>query len=1094
MEQLLIISERNGKSVVSARDLWYFLDIKTEFSHWCKRMFEYGFNEGIDFTPILTESTGGRPTSDFALSIDCAKEISMIQRTEKGKQAREYFIACEKQLRSMEQPTLEEMTLKVITTLQHNVEEYKMRLAHANEVLLEQAPKVSYVNTVLEAPNLIPITIIAKDLGMSAKELNKLLSKKGVIFKQGETWYGVKAHTFEIITECTEEEMYRLEATYGHLYNVLGKKGLNCSLPKNGEFYHAKSDALSSKIILYDFNAFVTDDTRRFFFHNFCSLRYTASEPTHFRYLMPVFIFNGQAVKDPNMYYDGYQLPRDAVTPVNTPIDYTNNPSLITIGNGDNAISLPSDSGDQVQITAWYDGFPQINVFTGYVYDFLEGNQLYVNVASNTLNIVKYATDRNVIGKPKLQKKEATYQKIKLKAWFINENGTKDSIEIGDTVNGYLVEQFFYKVADKSTYQYLAEQALIKASQHKFNGEIETLLYPDCELFWKAQYTDIRYPSRTANYASLYEIPVINTGCLVTFRDGNINLPQIIAIDQVDQLLINCKTLVQYNKGNLGGMVKVIDLLGTGAKRWRIGPKDIGEQLGGANNYVDEKLNPQIRVLTPLGMGWAFFLIDYGQDTNPVFVTRLDQNDVEFDIIKRDIVMTGSGDTSDFVLTQNPSVQNGGILLRSKVAILNNPMYGIGLVEEVMGSHASIVTRELNRWKAQCMQDGATIAKWNASITPQGQLNLNNIEVMTPYVVQYGETIGDVIFNATGNIGNWSLILEANGFDTWTPVLNAGDVIIIPDTVVNDLNTLRQLADYPANNASVGLTARTSINGNFTELYNALQVPIKLPGVNANIIQAIGANTMVSGIAISPISGGPVTLRIGITANGEEILADTPINQFQPINAMEYFLAAGNLYFTFTSGAGVLNIRIDDTIVANLIALGFSNPSAEAIYNKFAEAAGVAVDNTITEIANSENIITNLLISKNGFGKVNYYTQAALAFQYGDDLIINTAINPDTAGNAIQLILKVATTDINGNLAPLSPAQLLAFQNYFLTFEILGLPVVIVSIAGELQDYIKQNVPGVKDYYIYNTTIDGLPFNGFTDLSSGYFNYDPSMI
>lgn len=58
---------------------------------------------------------------------------------------------------------------------------------------------------------------------------------------------------------------------------------------------------------------------------------------------MPIFIFNGVPVQDPNMPYNGKVLPRDAVKPVITPIDFTNNPSLITIGNGENSLALPSD-------------------------------------------------------------------------------------------------------------------------------------------------------------------------------------------------------------------------------------------------------------------------------------------------------------------------------------------------------------------------------------------------------------------------------------------------------------------------------------------------------------------------------------------------------------------------------------------------------------------------------------------------------------------------------------------------------------------------------------------------------------------------------
>jgi len=95
MKALINITEQQGKQVVSARDLYEFLEIITPFTMWCDRMFEYGFEEDVDFTTILLESTGGRPKTDYALSIDCAKEISMIQRNDKGKEARKYFIEVE---------------------------------------------------------------------------------------------------------------------------------------------------------------------------------------------------------------------------------------------------------------------------------------------------------------------------------------------------------------------------------------------------------------------------------------------------------------------------------------------------------------------------------------------------------------------------------------------------------------------------------------------------------------------------------------------------------------------------------------------------------------------------------------------------------------------------------------------------------------------------------------------------------------------------------------------------------------------------------------------------------------------------------------
>lgn len=98
MNELIKITKGdNGNSVVSGRDLHDFLEVKTAYKDWFPRMCEYGFTDGKDFSSILSESTGGRPRVDHAMTLDMAKEISMIQRTERGKQARQYFIDVEKE-------------------------------------------------------------------------------------------------------------------------------------------------------------------------------------------------------------------------------------------------------------------------------------------------------------------------------------------------------------------------------------------------------------------------------------------------------------------------------------------------------------------------------------------------------------------------------------------------------------------------------------------------------------------------------------------------------------------------------------------------------------------------------------------------------------------------------------------------------------------------------------------------------------------------------------------------------------------------------------------------------------------------------------
>lgn len=105
MELIKITENEEGKRLVSARELHEFLEIETRFSIWFNRMKEYGFSENNDFVAIeqkRTTAQGNETTSiDYAISIDMSKEISMIQRTEKGKQARQYFIDCEKTVQAL---------------------------------------------------------------------------------------------------------------------------------------------------------------------------------------------------------------------------------------------------------------------------------------------------------------------------------------------------------------------------------------------------------------------------------------------------------------------------------------------------------------------------------------------------------------------------------------------------------------------------------------------------------------------------------------------------------------------------------------------------------------------------------------------------------------------------------------------------------------------------------------------------------------------------------------------------------------------------------------------------------------------------------
>lgn len=98
MNELIPVNydENNGRPTVLGRDLHRTLEIKTAYKDWFPRMCEYGFTEGEDFCSFLSESTGGRPGADHQMTIEMAKEICMIQRNDKGKQVRKYFIELEK--------------------------------------------------------------------------------------------------------------------------------------------------------------------------------------------------------------------------------------------------------------------------------------------------------------------------------------------------------------------------------------------------------------------------------------------------------------------------------------------------------------------------------------------------------------------------------------------------------------------------------------------------------------------------------------------------------------------------------------------------------------------------------------------------------------------------------------------------------------------------------------------------------------------------------------------------------------------------------------------------------------------------------------
>lgn len=128
----------NHEPVISARQLHETLEVKTEYKKWFKRMTEYGFVENEDFVKVtqkcLTSSTGQNMT-DHVLKLDMAKEIAMIQRTDKGKEVRTYFIQVEKDFNSPEKIMARALLMadKKIKLLENENENLLIELEEANK-------------------------------------------------------------------------------------------------------------------------------------------------------------------------------------------------------------------------------------------------------------------------------------------------------------------------------------------------------------------------------------------------------------------------------------------------------------------------------------------------------------------------------------------------------------------------------------------------------------------------------------------------------------------------------------------------------------------------------------------------------------------------------------------------------------------------------------------------------------------------------------------------------------------------------------------------------------------------------------------------
>lgn len=178
MNELIKINYESDRPTVLARDLHEFLEVETPFNKWFSRMCEYGFTDGADFQTFLSESTGGRPATDAQLTIDMAKEICMLQRNEKGKQARQYFLQLEREWNSPEA-----VMSRTLRMAEERLERFKTINANLSVQNAIMQPKAEYFDGLCDRESLTGVRETAKLLGLKQNDFVKWLIDHKYIYR-----------------------------------------------------------------------------------------------------------------------------------------------------------------------------------------------------------------------------------------------------------------------------------------------------------------------------------------------------------------------------------------------------------------------------------------------------------------------------------------------------------------------------------------------------------------------------------------------------------------------------------------------------------------------------------------------------------------------------------------------------------------------------------------------------------------------------------------------------------------------------------------------------------------------------------------------
>ena len=175
--------------MVSARELHEKLHISTRFNDWFPRMCEYGFSEGSDFYSKMSKTeNGGRPSTDYDISVDMAKQICMIQRTPEGKACRQYLIDLEKAWNTPEQ-----VMARALKIADRQIEELKSHNLQLEQKIEADKPKTIFADAVSASKTSILVGDLAKLICQNGyqigqKRLFSWLRDNGYLVKSGSSY------------------------------------------------------------------------------------------------------------------------------------------------------------------------------------------------------------------------------------------------------------------------------------------------------------------------------------------------------------------------------------------------------------------------------------------------------------------------------------------------------------------------------------------------------------------------------------------------------------------------------------------------------------------------------------------------------------------------------------------------------------------------------------------------------------------------------------------------------------------------------------------------------------------------------------------